>query len=103
MRQQVVEEVPKGRRRHDDRSKKVGCAMPSPDLDVCVYLSTSSAWVCTMPQRKGGRSRPSDPDGHPPLESGRLNSCKSNWLLERERIMAEWGAFALSGLVLEDA
>ena len=37
-----------------------------------------------------------------PVELGSARKVKSSWLAERERIMAEWGAFALSGLVLAD-
>ena len=39
------------------------------------------------------------------LPAGRKSSgrsSKTTWLAERERIMAEWGAYALSGLVLAD-
>lgn len=40
-----------------------------------------------------------------PLEGMVLSSPKrkSTWLQEREQIMAEWGAFAISGLVLAGA
>ncbi len=33
---------------------------------------------------------------------GTTFKAKSSWLLERERLMAEWGDYALSGLVLAD-
>ncbi len=38
-----------------------------------------------------------------PTAAAAVRRRKSAWLAERERIMAEWGAFALSGLVLADA
>ena len=87
------------------------CASPGDDLG----RAPPAVIILTLPSlhpprhqyqdgwRGHGKSEPAAGiDSSLPLETGSNRKLKSGWLAERERVMAEWGAFALSGLVLSD-